>query len=135
MEEATSDDIAALLRDLVASFEQLEALLALHSVPAQWLDVVDLATRVGAPTDALDDALHQLHMRGLVQRQQTEQAQRWQYAPSSEAAARVDRLADLYQRQRLEIMRVLSAQAVDRIRNAASRAFADAFVIGRRKNG
>ena len=135
MEEATSDDIAALLRDLVASFEQLEALLALHSAPARWLDAVDLAVRVGAPTDALDDALHQLHARGLVQRQRSEGALRWQYAPSSEAAARIDRLADLYQRQRLEIMRVLSAQAVDRIRNAASRAFADAFVIGRRKNG
>ncbi|HWB80185.1 MAG TPA: MarR family transcriptional regulator [Nannocystaceae bacterium] len=123
-----------LLRDLVASFEQLEALLALHRAPAQWLDVLDLAERIGAPTDALEDALDELHTRGLVQRQQSEGTQRWRFAPSSGAAERIDRLVDICQRQRLEVMRILSAQAMDRIRNAASRAFADAFLIGRKRD-
>jgi hypothetical protein len=47
----------------------------------------------------------------------------------------VDRLAIVYGEHRLEVMRLLSAHALERIRNSAARAFADAFVIGRKKDG
>jgi hypothetical protein len=42
-------------------------------------------------------------------------------------------LAEAYGARRLEVMRALSKNAVERVRTSAIRMFADAFLIGRKK--
>jgi hypothetical protein len=45
-------------------------------------------------------------------------------------------LLEVYESNRIELMMLLSANAIERMRTGALRAFADAFVIGRnRKDG
>ena len=58
----------------------------------------------------------------------------YRYAPAEPGMmAVVDRLAALYVQQRLEVIRQMSANAIDRLRTSAARTFADAFLLRGRK--
>lgn len=130
MEEAIPQDVLELLRERVGSLEQLEALLLLHREPAHAWSLPELADELSLPTGMLASELDALVAAGLVAHAQG----RWTYAPREAASGEsVARLAALYPVRRLEVLRLLSDLAVQRIRGSAARAFADSFVIGRRK--
>jgi DNA-binding IclR family transcriptional regulator len=132
MSEPIPDDLGQLLRERVASLEGLEVVLLLRRDPDRSWPADELAERLSIPESLLDPVLVELAQQGLL----ATSDQRWRYAPASaELAASIDRLALLYDERRLEVMRLLSAHALERIRNSAARAFADAFVIKRKKDG
>jgi len=132
MSEPIPDDLGHLLRDRVGSLEGLETVLLLRRDPGRSWPVDELAERLSIPVGLLDSVLGELAQQGLLVKSE----QRWRYGPASdELAAAVDRLALLYDERRLEVMRLLSAHALERIRDSAARAFADAFVIKRKKDG
>ncbi len=132
MSDPIPADLGQLLRERVASLEGLEAMLLLRRDPTRAWSADALAQRLSIPETFLDPVLHELVASGLLAVDDTG----WRYAPHSPAlAAAVDRLALLYDERRLEVMRLLSAHALERIRDSAARAFADAFVIKRKKDG
>jgi hypothetical protein len=130
MDEAIPKDVLELLRERVGSLEQLEALLLLHREPAHAWSLPEIAEKLSLPAGMLEAELDALVHAGLAARAQ----ERWTYAPRDAASGMiVARLAALYPVRRLEVLRLLSDLAVQRIRGSAARAFADSFVIGRRK--
>lgn len=132
MSDPIPDDLGQLLRERVASLEVLEAMLLLRRDPTRSWPADELSERLSIPENLLEPVLGELVRHGLL----ATTDQRWRYAPRTpELAADVDRLAVLYDERRLEVMRLLSAHALERIRDSAARTFADAFVIKRKKDG
>lgn len=130
MEEAIEADMIELLRERVVSLEQLEALLMLHREVGRAWTLAEIAERLSVSALVLEAELDALVTAGLVVRRDGG----WAYAPRDARSGEiVARLAALYPVRRLEVLRLLSDLAVQRIRGSAARAFADSFVIGRRK--
>jgi DNA-binding IclR family transcriptional regulator len=136
MSDSIPEDIGRLLRDGVASLEGLELLLLLRKERNRAWAVDEIARRLSIPQSSVEPALIEPVQYGLLTREGSGGSECWRYAPrTTEMDAMVERLAGLYDDRRLEVMRMLSAHAMERIRNSAARAFADAFVIGRKKDG
>jgi len=136
MTDPIPEELVQLLRQRVASLEQLETLLLLRRTRDRVWGLPDVAQRLSMPESSIEPCLVELTRHGMLASQGTGIATTWQYNPASpELAALIERLAVVYDDRRLEIMRMLSAQAMERIRDSAAKAFADAFVIGRKKDG
>lgn len=124
------------LRERIESFEELEILLLLRAErsrawsaeeAAQWLEVT-----AGVATQLLE----KLRARDLVEVRESEGARSYFYgAGMPELDAAVAEIARGYEANRHEIMRLMSANAIERVRTSAMRAFADAFLWGRKKDG
>jgi hypothetical protein len=126
-------DIVQLLRERVTSVEGLEALLLLRRTRGRTWAAADVAARLGLPEDGLLPELERLEKRGLATSKRVEGELVWAYAPRSlELDAVVARLAELHDARTLEVVRFLSADAVERIRMAAARAFTDPSRRGER---
>lgn len=134
------DDVLALLQERLAGLDELEALLLLRIEPERRWFASEVAERLGLPVASSEAALASLCKVSLLV---TEGGgggaePRYAYRPATpELEQVVSSLAGIYADRRLEVMRVLSNSALERIRSAAARTFADAFVIGRsgRKQG
>jgi DNA-binding IclR family transcriptional regulator len=136
MLDTIPEDLGKLLRDGVASLEGLEVLLLLRKERARAWPLDEIAQRLSIPSSSIEPALVDPVHYGLLTHTRAGGLESWQFAPRTpELDALVDRLATLYDDRRLEVMRLLSAHAMERIRNSAARAFADAFVFGRKKDG
>jgi predicted transcriptional regulator len=124
------DDVRALLYDGVETYEQLEIVLMLIRDPAEPWTVDTVATALGVSDAVADDALQQLLRAGLVAVATGEGRPRFAYAPKTPAiAATVDRLRDAYADHRLAVINEITANALQRVRTSAIRAFARAFVF------
>lgn len=136
MSEPIPEELVRLLRERVASLEQLETLLLLRRTRERTWALDEVAQRLSMPESSIEPCLAELAKHGLLAAEGSAGGRMWQYRPASDVlAALVDELAAVYDERRLEIMRMLSAQALERIRDSAAKAFADAFVIGRKKDG
>jgi hypothetical protein len=136
MSDSIPEDIGVLLRDGVGSLEGLEVLLLLRKDRERVWPIDEIARRLSIPQASIEPALLDPCHHGLLAHTRAPGVEAWQYAPrTAELEALVDRLASIYDDRRLEVMRLLSAHAMERIRNSAARAFADAFVFGRKKDG
>lgn len=129
MAEPLPDDIVRLLRERVASLEGLEVLLLLRRERSHAMRFDEIAALLSIPASSIEPAIADLTDHGLI----VCESATCRYEPGS-AEPLIDRMAAIYDDRRLEVMRLLSAHAMERIRNSAARAFADAFVIGRKKN-
>ena len=128
-------DVQGLL-NRVDSYEQLEALLFLRSRPSQALTAKEVAAELGASPDEVERALMRLHAMGLLATAVGEMRAHYRFEPADAGSREaVDHLAEAYSESRLEVMRTMTANAIDRLRTDAVRAFADAFVLGRKKDG
>lgn len=129
-------DVLALLQDRLAGLDELEVLMLVRSdAPRRWTAAA-VADRLGLPESSSDAALDSLcAAQLLVADGGAGGAERqYGYGPATPELERaVTSLADVYEERRLEVMRILSDSALERIRSAAARTFADAFVIGRSK--
>jgi len=136
MSDSIPEDIGRLLADGVASLEGLEVLLLLRKERVRAWPLDEIARRLSIPQSSIEPALEEPVRYGLIEHERSSAGEIWRFAPRTpELDALVDRLASIYEDRRLEVMRLLSAHAMERIRNSAARAFADAFVIGRKKDG
>jgi DNA-binding IclR family transcriptional regulator len=132
MAEEISSDVYRLLSEAIPSYDELELLLSMRErAPDEWTrDVV--MERLGLEAPAAIRVLEHLALHRLIERRDDGV---YRYGPQhSELQETVDRLAAAYRGdRRLMIMRALTENAMQRLRNDAARAFADAFVVGRDK--
>jgi DNA-binding IclR family transcriptional regulator len=135
MAEPIPSDLLELLRQRVGSLEELEVLLLLQRTRERRWEVFEITRELGLPDGIVDTTLVALRSQGFVA-SEGPGGREWNYQPrTAELAALVERLAAVYVERRLEVMRLLSAWALERVRDSAARAFADAFVLRRKKDG
>jgi DNA-binding MarR family transcriptional regulator len=120
---AVPEDLQDLLRQHVESIDQLEVLALLREQePRAWI-AEDVARRLNLPVSAARAALQQLSGRGLLAVSALEEAE-FSYRPlGGELRERTERLLQLYATERAAVMRVLSSNAIARLRAGALSAF------------
>ena len=124
----------SLLFEHVSGYDELEALLLLHAAPARAWTVVEVAAALRIAALDAAAALGELSAHRLLATENASAPERFRYAPADGAlAAGVDRLAQAYAGQRLDVVKQMSANAIERLRSSAARAFADAFLLGKKK--
>jgi DNA-directed RNA polymerase specialized sigma subunit len=127
-------EVLRLLYEQVTSYEQLEALLLLHAAPGRDWTVTEVAAALHIDTANAAAALTALGAQRLLSVKSSGAEQDYRYAPADGAmAAGVDKLAQSYAERRLEVVKQMSANAIERVRSSAARTFADAFLLGDRK--
>lgn len=133
--ESLPTAVRAFLRDHIESYEQLEILLLLRRRPGEALTARALMDRMELPRDTVEESLDGLARAGCVTAG-ARSGEPVRYAPrDATLAATIDGLAAAYEDSRLAIIKLMSANAIERVRSAAIHTFADAFVIGRKKDG
>jgi hypothetical protein len=131
---AIPEEVGALLQDRIASFEQLLVLLLLHrSHPKLWPSKA-IADQLGI-RDGLLEALRALQAADLVKLETDGSDSLFVFAPATaDIANTVSALQQSYQNHPAAIMRLMSENAIARVRGAAHRAFSDAFLIRKGKD-
>lgn len=135
MVSSPSEFLQAFLHDSVSSYEELEALLLLvKHTDRRWTDS-EVAEALKVQEDVISPALDALaSVEGLLEVDNQSGQRTFQYAPKSKLLRQVvDELATAYVEQRLTIVQIMSANALDRVRGAAMRRLANAFRIERPK--
>ena len=126
----------AWLFDHIQTYEHLEIMLLAHKQrDRDWTaDSVGVALKL--PTTSAAEVLADLTASGLLERRETTSPV-FRYRPASRGHEHVvDCLVRSYEEDRLNVIKLMTANALDRVRTGAMRAFADAFVVGRkRKDG
>lgn len=126
-----SDDVKNLLRDFIESFEQLEIVLLLQRKRGQNVTPDEVANELNLSPDTADAALEELCRVGLAELLIEGGARRYR---CRQGAANLDAilhaLAEAYEEQRLDVIKLMNKNAIERVRTSAMRAFADAFFVG-----
>jgi DNA-binding MarR family transcriptional regulator len=128
-------DVQILLHDHIESYEQLELLLLLRarSDPAPTGET--LTARLGIPASLVTAALDGLESAGFVEARTQGIEKRYVYVIQSDnVEATISRLADAYRENPIPIVKLMSANAIQRLRTSALRTFADAFILRKDKN-
>ena len=130
-----SEFLRAFLHESISSYEELEALLLLARASDRSWTQSEVAEALKATPDSLELALSNLAaVDGLLQVASQGGARRFRYAPKSKLLRQVvDELLVSYAEQRLAIVQLMSANALERVRGAAMRRLADAFRVERPK--
>lgn len=126
-ESAIPHDVEELLRDVVHSFEELEVLLLLHREARRARTAAAIAVELHLELPAVSTALLELARQGLLA--QEEAAFRYA-ARTAGLASAVDHLAVVYSKDRMQVVLVLSRNAMSRIQHSTLKAFSDAFRLG-----
>lgn len=123
-----------LVRESVHTFEQLEALVLLHGGRGNAWPESAVAEALKIPAEAAREALLELASHGLAAVEHQEGPPRYRYAAgTNERDAAVRGLVRAYHDNRLGVVKLMSDNAIHRMRTGAIRAFSDAFLIGRKK--
>lgn len=123
------------LLDHVFGYEQLAALLHLVRAPEQELTAEDVAAATSLAADTAEAALAELAAEGeLVTAVLRAGGAAYLYRPrTQEAHLLIQKLVEIYQQQPLAIVRMLSKNALQRVRSAAAVRLAEAFRINQGK--
>lgn len=116
----------------VDSFEKLELVVALYGAPRSTMTVDELSQLLKISRDETRRTALELRGASLVVLTSSGAVQL--LPPTTRDLELVGKLVALYDQDRLAVVKAMGQIAVDRIRNMASRAFAEAFVI-RKKAG
>jgi DNA-binding IclR family transcriptional regulator len=118
------------------SLEELACLLRLRKELGRTWEVAELARVVGIPEASVLEALEALCRRGFAERGEGAGAGGFRYRPPAAALdEQVVALAAAYDRAPIEVLKAMSAHAIERVRSSAMRAFSDAFVLGKKRDG
>jgi hypothetical protein len=129
------ESLRAFLCDNVNSFEALEALLLLRRKSGRACTAGEVADALSIGGSDAKDALASLCERRLLQVDESQVKVRFAYSPAeTHLEEQVDRLARAYDESRIDVLRAMNANAVERGERAL-KLFADAFVLGRKKDG
>jgi hypothetical protein len=128
-------DVQAFLREHVESYEQLEVLLRLRLQPDRSWTPLDVASELRISDELGLAALRFLCRERLLGVDVGRGVLLFRYAPqSAELVELIPRLAIAYEENRLEVMRLMTANAIDRLRLGPMNRLANAFLLGRKKN-
>jgi hypothetical protein len=118
-----------LLFETVDTFEELEVLVWFHD---RGEGSVGRATLIGqqtvAPRDEAEVALASLATRGILSASSA-QPNQFLYVPSAEARAAIEIVVREYRENPVQVMRLMTANAIERVKTAAARTFAESFRI------
>lgn len=133
MSSILSPALRKLIDTQVESFEKLELLMLLRRTPSQRLTTGEVALALDLGSDEVRAIVTALSAGGLVARAADGAIS---LAPqNAEAQAVMDELAGVYEEDKIVLVKAIAETAMDRLRNLAGRAFADAFVIRKGKKG
>lgn len=133
-ESGIGEDVKILLSDRIETYEELETLLTLFRRGSEVSTTQSISQDLGITFEEAARALDHLVHGNLVVIRVTDRSQYYRYAPGSPSLeASVARLAAAWDSNRLEIIKLMTNNAIMRVRSDASRAFADAFLLRRRK--
>lgn len=123
-----SERLRLFLRDHVPGYEELLALLLLARAAGQdWTDS-EVAVSLNVPVEPISSALENLLSTGVVEVVRRGNLTAYRYAPNTDSLRQaVVELQRAYSEQPLTVMQMMSANALERVRTAALRRFADAF--------
>ena len=130
-----SAELQAFLRDKILSYEQLETLLLLRSRPDEAFSRGSVAAALHVPEETVAEVLDHLHSQNLLDVRVGPETL-YRYSPQNAVlVVVVDELAASYNHNRLTVMNLMNANALERVRTRALNTFASAFVLGRKKDG
>ncbi|NUP13124.1 MAG: hypothetical protein HOW73_44350 [Polyangiaceae bacterium] len=129
-------DIRKFLYEHVETLEELEVLLLLGRNPDKTFTKEEAEIELKIPFDAVASAFQTLRKTRLCDLIVGGADDAFQLTRKDPLArAHVAKLVALYDTSRFELLKLLSAAAMDRLSNSMTRAFADAFVLGGKKRG
>ncbi len=132
MSVTLSPGLRRLIDRSLRSFEHLELVLALHRAPHQRSSVKDLAHSLDLDGGDVRAMVSELAAAGLVDQVKDEVA----LAPKTvEDRTSVTELVAVSGADRIAIVMAIAESSMNRLRNLAGRAFADAFVIRKKPGG
>jgi predicted ArsR family transcriptional regulator len=127
------EDVRALLHEHIDSYEQLETLLLLRRERYEDWTAQTLAARLRVRPEHIETALARLAASGLIEAS-SGACTHFAYRPASSALdAAAGRLEREYAERPILVIRLMSANAIERLRTAALHTFADAFVLKKDK--
>ncbi|MET0414093.1 MAG: hypothetical protein ABW217_22475 [Polyangiaceae bacterium] len=120
--------VQVFLRTYVESYDELELLLLVRRRATDWCSSGDLgpslaatSSRQGPPGNA-DEVLARLRQRGLVEGRDEPPPASYRYQPrEAELERAIDELATRYREDPTGVMKLMTANAVERVRNQAAR--------------
>lgn len=136
MSEPIDESVQLLLRERIEAFEHLEILRKLHRQrELRWTATI-VAEQLRISRSLAEAALDHLVRQQLISAApgKDEEGTVFAYEPREPAlAATIDGLLRAYDESILEIMKLMSANAIERARTQTLRFFSDAFILGRKK--
>jgi hypothetical protein len=110
----------------VETYEQLDVFLVVAALPHRNWSLGELHRELGRPREVLQESLDWLVGVGLLHELP---AGRWRLAPAADVQRAVPQLLELHQENIVTIVRVLTENALERLRTKALHTFAAAFVL------
>jgi biotin operon repressor len=135
--EELPKDLQSLVRDHIESYEQLELLLLLRAERGVAWSGEALSARLRISSTLVSEALAKLQSGGFVVASTAEAAGGPTHAYRVQAAdleATIERLSQAYKEQPMPIIKLMCANSIERVRTAALRTFADAFILRKDKD-
>lgn len=128
------EGVQKLLRDHIESYEQLELLLFLRTERDHPWTVEALTVPFRIPASLASLALDELQRAGFLEARALGARTQYVYvAQSDHVEATLQSLAQAYREHPIPILKQMSANAIERVRTAALRTFADAFLLSKDK--
>jgi predicted transcriptional regulator len=135
--EELPEDLQSLVRDHIESYEQLELLLLLRAERGVAWTGEALSARLRISSTLVSEALAKLQSGGFVVASTAEAPGGPTHAyrvQADDLEATIERLSQAYKEQPMPIIKLMCANSIERVRTAALRTFADAFILRKDKD-
>lgn len=132
-----SQEFQDALTDRLGSLEELQLLLLAFRSRRSWTRG-EAVRRLLLPEPRVEESIQALLASGFLRLEEGSSGGEpcYLYHPASpELGALTTQLADALDRDPLQVLEAMNRQALDRVRTSALRAFASAFVVGRKGDG
>ncbi len=119
----------------VNTYEKLEALLWFFNHRTQAIDATRLAHELGLQASALEDAMDGLASANLLTRIPDSRGL-LKYEPAdAQLDADVGLLAAFFEKDRFQVIRIMTENSIRRLRASTMKTFANCFLLGKPKQG
>jgi hypothetical protein len=121
---ALSESVRILLHQHVHSHDELEILLALHGEPSSAWTARAVTAKLGISLARVEAILAQLCGRHLIVMRELAPTSWFRYSPANhELDTAVGALAEVYRDAPHAVLKLMSTQAIERVREAAAKPF------------
>jgi hypothetical protein len=125
-ESPSLDQLRWFLFEHVEDLEELEILACLRA-RSQGATLTVIANEIRFPLPTVLPVLERLVARGIVSCTALEPAEYRFEAPDAETRQQFERVFEVYRADPSAVMKLMTSNAIDRVRTAAMRTFADGF--------
>jgi len=134
-EAALTEELRTLLREYIWTHEQLEVLLLLRGATEREWTCEEICVALRMERTIAEPAIEHLASKKLIHpRASGNEPCRYRSLPSERDDA-VERLGHAYRSNPIVILKCMGTNAIERVRTAAMRAFADSFLLRRDPDG